>query len=393
MKKGLKVVIKILMVLVVVFTGVLVSGFYAIKFGWTDVSGGVDKNSSEYNKVVKKNIQLEEVKKELDGFHAQNSYVRKATVTSNGFPEGISIYGERANDNWCKIYKTADFNDFLASKIYKVYKYSKSEVLLNNMLLALRLRMKDSRSFESVMAECDGTSRVISQAELEKTFLNIKDETPYLWQKGEPWQVIRTAIEADQEVIDKVAKITGMQSRMIVSVAIVEQLRLYYTQRELFEKVFKPLEILANATKMAWGVMAIKEKMAIEVENHLIDENSPFYLGEDMEHLLDFPDDVDKAKERYARLTDKQTHYYSYLYGALILKQLEEQWEKAGHPIKYRPEIQATLFNIGFKNSKPKDNPQVGGSIIKIDDDKYYFGSLAYEFYYSGELEEIYPFH
>jgi hypothetical protein len=106
---------------------------------------------------------------------------------------------------------------------------------------------------------------------------------------------------------------------------------------------------------------------------------------------LDFKSN-DPAKERYDRLTDKSNHYYSYLYGGLIIRQAEEQWAHAGFPIANRPEIIATLFNIGLQNSHPKADPAVGGSEISIENNKYVFGSLAYEFYYSGDLAADFPF-
>ena len=107
---------------------------------------------------------------------------------------------------------------------------------------------------------------------------------------------------------------------------------------------------------------------------------------------MDFATGTDPVKERYNRLTDDKNHFYSYLYGALIIKEFESQWAKAGYPIDYRPEISATLFNIGFNHSLPKADPAVGGSTIEIEGDKYFFGSLAYEFYYSGELSQEFPF-
>ena len=67
------------------------------------------------------------------------------------------------------------------------------------------------------------------------------------------------------------------------------------------------------------------------------------------------------------------------------------QWENSGYNINDRPEVLATLFNIGFYKSAPKENPEVGGSTITINDRDYTFGGLAYEFYYSGELSGFFP--
>ncbi|MFO0495027.1 MAG: hypothetical protein ACK50Y_05805, partial [Flavobacteriia bacterium] len=81
-----------------------------------------------------------------------------------------------------------------------------------------------------------------------------------------------------------------------------------------------------------------------------------------------------------------------YMYAALFLKQVKMQWEKAGFPIDHRPEILVTLFNVGFPQSDPKNNPKVGGSTIKINEKPYSFGAIGYQFYYSGELYDLFPF-
>ena len=51
-----------------------------------------------------------------------------------------------------------------------------------------------------------------------------------------------------------------------------------------------------------------------------------------------------------------------------------------------------TLFNVGFSQSVPKANPVPGGSHITVGDTKYTFGALGFDFYYSGELAETFPY-
>jgi hypothetical protein len=74
------------------------------------------------------------------------------------------------------------------------------------------------------------------------------------------------------------------------------------------------------------------------------------------------------------------------------MKQVQQQWQQAGFDLSGRPEILATLYNLGFPASKPKENPSCGGSRIEVNGRWYTFGSLAYEFYYSGELLDAFPF-
>jgi len=175
---------------------------------------------------------------------------------------------------------------------------------------------------------------------------------------------------------------------MIVAVIISEQFRFFDSNRESFKKFFQPLGILGNATQFSYGVAGVKTDTAIEVENNLKDPTSPYYLGPSYEHLLDFTTS-DPDTERMTRLTDPHNHYYSYLYTALLLKEEMTQWQSAGYPIDNRPEILATLFNIGFSHSTPNADPQTGGATITINGEDYTFGSLAFSFYYSNELTDF----
>lgn len=345
----------------------LLLGFLAVRFNLTRVAGDVDRNTYFYNKT---DIELKE----------------------NGFPQSKNIKEEQNNKVYCELLVLSDYADYNTSLILSAYESSQSYDLAQKMILALTIRLQNREGLNSRLETCNQLdTQVYNVNTLQNRLKNIKDKNVYTWQEGEPWQIIRTAVLKDKTTLERVGQELKIQPRLLLSVAIVEQLRLYYTQRELFEKVFKPLKILANANKMAWGVMSIKEAAAGLTENNLKDSQSPFYLGPDYEHILDFNSN-DPAKERYARLTNEKDHYYSYLYGGLIIKQILRQWERAGHVIDYRPEIIATLFNIGLQNSHPKDNPQVGGSLIKIGEDSYVFGSLAYEFYYSGDMIAEFPY-
>jgi hypothetical protein len=92
------------------------------------------------------------------------------------------------------------------------------------------------------------------------------------------------------------------------------------------------------------------------------------------------------------RLVQYKDHYYSYLYAGIFIRQIAAQWEKAGYPIDERPEILASIFNLGYNKSKPKKNPAAGGSNFKIREKDYTFGGVAYDFYYSGEMLEEFPY-
>lgn len=210
------------------------------------------------------------------------------------------------------------------------------------------------------------------------------------WQESEEWSVMETAIRRDQAVIERAANDSGVPARLIVANLVSEQLRLFFTEREAYKKWFYPLKILGPQSQFSWGVMGMKEDTAVMVENNLKDPNSPYYLGPQYEHLLDFKTE-DIAGERFTRMTDQHDHYWSYLYAGLYLKQIQTQWERAGFTIDDRPDILSTLFNIGFKYSIPKADPQVGGAAITLSNGTKSFGGLAKEFYDSNLLTDIFP--
>ena len=212
----------------------------------------------------------------------------------------------------------------------------------------------------------------------------------YYWASLPEWRTIKEAVVKDKDLIYRASATAGVNPRILVTQLAVEQLRLFYTERESYKKFFEPLKILGSQTQFSWGVMGIKEETAIQIENNLKNKSSQFYLGPEYEHLLNFQTS-DIKNERFVRMTDQHAHYYSYLYAGLYLKQVETQWKNAGFDISNKPAVLSTLYNIGFANSKPNANPQSGGAEIKIGDHVYSFGSLGAEFYNSNELTSEFP--
>lgn len=380
-KKILKIIYYILLYGLAAAGFVLIGGYLAVYFKITNVPGVVDLNNSYYEKAAR---FYEPITERATSSDLTLSEI-EAQITSL---ENIKKFKQV---NLCKIAVLKNSYPDNAAAIADVYAQKNSEVLLSKMLVAAEIRLKGNAELYKEYISCEfNPGQKINDGNLV-TEISASSTNLYSWADSEEWQVIKKAIAKDEPNIKKAAELAGINPRLLVSICIVEQFRLYFTQRELYEKLFKPLSILANANKMAWGVMAIKEKTAIDIENHLKDPSTDYYLGSDYQNLLNFQT-TDIATERYARLSDEKNAYYSYLYGSLYVKQFERQWERAGFAIGDRPELLATLFNIGFKNSKPKYNAEVGGSEIEINGLKYSFGSLAYEFFYSGEMSDIFDY-
>lgn len=258
---------------------------------------------------------------------------------------------------------------------------------------------------------------------------NGEDKRPDIAQKDwdkikylDEWQVVKVGLIKEASIIDKVSQETGVPARLLITPLVVEQLRLMTSEREIFKKYFAPLGILGNQTQFSLGIFGIKENTAKEIEKNLKDTNSVYYLGSEYENLLNYTNStsssivVDKNSlepiknssssdnfssttislfgddaERIRRLTNSKDHYYSYLYAALYLKEIMTAWERYGYSISDRPEIISTVYNLGFKKSNPNPDPKTGGAEIDLMGNKYSFGSIAFYFYFSDELTDVFP--
>ena len=346
----------------------------------TDEAGAVDANNERWqdnalaNPVVStsSNVSLAQIQNSIDALNSLK-LVRMKNFCS------IQAINQVAGDN--------------AKNILAAYIQTKSDSLATTMVTTADIRMPPGNSdYISNMAMCQSPDTTGSIDDLNSTSLQqTNNANVFPWTQDQTWQVLSAAMAKDAPVINAAAKQAGADPRMVAAAMFAEQSRLYRTERGLFKKYLAALQILAAANQFSLGVMGIKPDTAKEIEKNLTDSSSVYYLGPSYQHLLDFSTQ-DQDQERYDRLSSEADHYYSYLYGALYIRQVEQQWASQNIPIANRPEIVGTLFNIGFQHSKPHPNPAVGGSVITIGQTQYTFGSLVYEFYYSGELQSEFPY-
>lgn len=333
--------------------------YAAIQLGWTKEGGIVDANNRYFQ--------------EMQDKYNQDFKVDSATMVQKRYEamERIIVLNEYYPQN--------------AQYILSVLQTGADEYEVLRMLDAVDLQLKDNKAYKRALSKIKFNSKRTKE---------ISTLSAFDWMNIAEWKTFKEAVAKDKKLIDSVAKQTGVEGRLIVSCLVGEQIRLFNSSREAYKKWIGPLKVLSVESQFSFGVTGIKEHTAKNIEHNLKDPSSIYYLGSQYEGLLDFASQDTAAinKERIDRLTDFHNHYYSYMYAALFLKQVKVQWEKAGYPIDKRPEILATLFNVGYPQSKPKPNPRVGGSTIKIYDKPYSFGAIAYQFYYSGELFDLFPF-
>ena len=341
----------------------LVGTYLAMKFQWTKDAGQVDVNNRYFQSMSDK--------------YNQSFKVDSVSMVKHRFEvlNRIIILNEFYPQN--------------AQHILAAYQDTKDEKLALQMLDAIDIRLQKNKKYLKAMRELK--SRNNSQ---KVTGLSV-----YEWMNIAEWKYFKEAVAKDKKYIDSAAQVTGVEPRFIVACLVGEQVRLFNSRREKYKEFIAPLKTLALENNMSYGVTGIKEHTAQRIETYLKDSNSVYYLGKKFAHLLDY-DSVsnytnninDTMSLRVQRLVQFTNHYYSYLYAAVFIKQIKTQWEKAGYPIDNRPEILASLFNLGYSKSVPKKRPEVGGSVFKIHDQEYTFGAVAYEFYFSGELVDLFPY-
>lgn len=370
-------------ILIYLFAGVgalFVGVFFANRLKLTNTAGSVDVFSNSFKQINSSHVLAANTESTNSGIvENELSKIEDKREYLINYLCNINFLEPEAPLNTLKIIEAKGFNVSLEN--------------INKMVFIVKTHLPDQENIESKISDCQNNFKdsKISEQEIKNKAVMGAGKNILVWPNNPEWKIIKEAIAKDQDLINEVASLTKIDPRLIISNLVVEQLRLYNSQRELYKKFFEPLKILANANKFSLGVMSIKEETALQIEKHLKDSSSPFYLGSENENILSYTTTPESGNERYNRLTSSN-HYYNYLYGAIYLKQFLIQWQQAGFDISNRPEILGTLFNLGFNQSNPNIDASVGGSSISIGSTTYSFGRLAGEFYYSGEMLDVFPY-
>jgi hypothetical protein len=311
---------------------VLVSGYFAIRFGITNVSGEVDASSSFFQD------NAEKIRSEAE-LQNKPHVLGDSTMNIGQEIERLQKIKNIRERNNCGIREIGQYFPVNAKKIIEAKRKTNSDPIVSKMIVAVDLRTAEGQPLKNNLSGCESSQGSGDEDVdvFEQSLASLGQGADiFSWVNTPEWQALKQAAVKDKTLIDKAANVSGVESRLIVSSMIVEQLRLFNSERDVFKKFFEPLKILCSSNKISLGIMGIKEPTAEAVEKNLKDATSPYYLGKEKENLLDF-NSGNISSERYSRLASDKDHYYSYLYGGLYLKQLMTEWESAGYDIQYRP--------------------------------------------------------
>ena len=331
----------------------------AVKFKWTNNKGAIDENNRYFSQMADKyddELKLDSASIEKKEFE----FFQKLAVVAK--------------------YKPID-----AKSISQAYYISKNPIVGLRMIDAFSIMMKNNQAFQND----------ISNIKKGKEPLSI-----YEWSNYQVWKDFCKIVRKDRFAIDSVSRLTGVESRLIVMCMVGEQIRMFNSGREKFKKYVLPFNRIMLPTNRGYGVTGILEHTALRIENTIFNKKSEFYAGDYFQNCINvndsFPELVNDTIKAHKlktiqRLIQRGDHYYSYLYTAFLLRQYQAHWERNGFTLENRPEILGSLFNLGYQKSKPKKNPEVGGSTFNVGGKDYTFGGLCFEFYYSGQLQELFP--
>ena len=331
----------------------------AVKFKWTNEKGNVDINNRYFSSMAKQ--------------YGTDLKSKKANLERE---ESILLQ---------KIGLLAKYSPIDAAKINNAYFATKEISIAQRMFDAAALLLKDNKLF---------------QKELRKIKAKSNKKSLFEFSNYTVWKTFCDAVRKDKAAIDSASRITGVESRLIVMCLVGEQVRMFNANRERFKQYVYPFSSVILPKNRGYGVTSILEHTALQIEKNLINPKSEFYPGDYFFKTLNTTDaapglviDSIKAHQHKTiqRLIMGGDHFYSYLYTAFLIRQYQAHWQRAGEDLSYRPEIIGTLFNLGFHKSKPKKNPEVGGSNFTVGNKEYTFGGLCYEFYYSGEMLKDFP--
>ncbi len=197
--------------------------------------------------------------------------------------------------------------------------------------------------------------------------------------------------------INKYSKELGVDPRIVGGVIYVEDFRSLTTPKGFIEGKLEGRWITRMLLEMKGATIGVgqmsREEMWRIIKN-FNDANSKFYMGKNFENYVTEKDF--ENSEKGIEYVKNGIHGYVFTdpdvqvkFVASMIAQFQAQWKNEGYDISDKPEILGTLYNIGFKNSNPKKDPQSGGSMNFIFGKQMNFGDATKAWHDSNLNPEI----
>ncbi|NDK07810.1 hypothetical protein EOM39_01020 [Candidatus Gracilibacteria bacterium] len=354
-----KIIIRVILILLVVFFVFPVVLMFAVNFGLTKEKSGIgrivdlQKKDDLVFETTENEVESKEPVSEINFFKKDTKreiklkYCKKEILT--------------AIDNALNFVRESNVNEI----------FSHTELLVGNLkphlIYCLNTNKEGTYNFSKLR------ENVIQNIDIKFVDNVVTDIYNY-----DSYHYIRTFFTGSGANLyfgSVVKELDDVTSDELQSVIMIEQIRGTMTNRGFFKEMVKN-NILQSFTDFSLGVGGMKITTAMEIEKHLKDPNSEFYLGKKYETILE-SSPYNKNLSLQKKLTENKNYYHQYLYTGLAIKMIKKQWKERGYDLEDKLGIVATIYNLGLKKSNPNAYPGIGGAEIYIDGKKWYFGELG----------------
>ena len=208
-------------------------------------------------------------------------------------------------------------------------------------------------------------------------------------------KTVEESIEKLSPYINQYSEELGVDSRIVGGIIYVESLRYFTTEKGFIEAKLNSSSFTKELLKLYGATYGVGQMSSDEQRRCIENFNNPntsFYMGKQFENYLS-EDDFKKVQEGEETVSDLGIISRDYKHPDIQVKfiasfvaQIQKQWGKAGHNISNRPDVLATLYNLGFDKSKPKANPKAGGSKNYIFGKTINFGEAVQQWHDTSNL-------
>jgi len=181
-------------------------------------------------------------------------------------------------------------------------------------------------------------------------------------------------LENESENIIKSASIFKLSPRLLASVIYADRRMNYNLLDHTLDKT-----LALQGRDNSIGTAQIRVNTAIWIEENIHNPDSQYYIGKEFEKF------IPKSSSRIEVIENLSKPDLNLLYAAAYTSMIIHRWEKSGFSIIDKPEIFATLYNIGpikkyGSERLPHSNPSANE-----------YGYVALDFYRSDFLRDIFP--
>ena len=181
-------------------------------------------------------------------------------------------------------------------------------------------------------------------------------------------------LENESENITNSASIFKLSPRLLASVIYADRRMNYNLLDHTLDKT-----LALQGRDNSIGTAQIRVSTAIWIEENIHNPDSQYYIGKEFEKF------IPKSSFRIEVIENLSKPDQNLLYAAAYTSMIIHRWEKSGFSIIDKPEIVATLYNIG---PIKKDGSE---RLLHSNPSANEYGYVALDFYRSDLLRDIFP--